>query len=234
MMSKRSGESVMLLILAILLMFLGGTLVGQLLIFPDAIKNEFTQKVMFFGGLAIFGLGVILLIVSVVKISIAVQTRRASKEALQKMHTESVRKQSEQRYIPKESVQRPVFMGEKQSIEDKFSEIAKMDKTQFVIYIARLFSNKGYNVKFTPVLDNFGIDLIVARGDKVMGVSCILSQRVLCEQDISYVAEGRKCYHVFGAIVLTNAFFDSSALEFARREKISLIDRNLLVEDFMR
>ncbi|MGN1066730.1 MAG: restriction endonuclease [Candidatus Fimimonas sp.] len=233
-MNKRSGERAMLLVLALLLSVLGGMLSAMLLIYPDLVAKESAQKLIFFGGLTILGLGLVLLVISCVKISLAIQSRRASKEALQKMQTENARKQGSQRYIPADSTHAPVLLGEKQPIEDKFAEIAKMDKTQFVVYVAKLFSNKGYNVKFTPVLDNFGVDLIVTRGEKVIGVSCILSQKVLCEQDVAFVAESRKFYHLEGTMALTNTFFDRSALEFARKEKISLVDRNLLVEDFMR
>ena len=232
--NKRSGERAMLLVLALLLSVLGGMLSAMLLIYPDLVAKESAQKLIFFGGLTILGLGLVLLVISCVKISLAIQSRRASKEALQKMQTENARKQGSQRYIPADSAHAPVLLGEKQPIEDKFAEIAKMDKTQFVVYVAKLFSNKGYNVKFTPVLDNFGVDLIVTRGEKVIGVSCILSQKVLCEQDVAFVAESRKFYHLEGTMALTNTFFDRSALEFARKEKISLVDRNLLVEDFMR
>ena len=60
-----------------------------------------------------------------------------------------------------------IHMGERQSTEEKFAEIAKMDKTQFVVYAARLFGYRGYRVKFTPVIDNYDVDLLVEK----MGVT---------------------------------------------------------------
>ena len=109
-----------------------------------------------------------------------------------------------------------------------------MDKTQFVIYVARLFGYKGYQVKFTPVLDNYGVDLLVEKMGVTLAVGCYLANKVLCERDIASVVEGSKYYHVGGAIAVTNMYFDRSALEFAKKEKMSLVDRNILAEDFMK
>ncbi len=137
------------------------------------------------------------------------------------------------RYIPSENVYNFVHMGDRQSVEEKFNEISKMDKTQFVIYVARLFSRKGYQVKFTPVLDNFNIDLIVEKMGVTIAVGCILTTKVLCESDIRCVLEGSTRYPVSNVMTLTNMYFDKTAVDFAKRERMSLVDRNILAEDFM-
>lgn len=137
------------------------------------------------------------------------------------------------RYIPSENVYNFIHMGDRQSVEEKFNEISKMDKTQFVIYVARLFSRKGYQVKFTPVLDNFDIDLIVEKMGVTIAVGCILTTKVLCESDIKCIKEGSVRYPVSNVMTLTNMYFDKTAVDFAKRERMSLVDRNILAEDFM-
>ena len=126
-----------------------------------------------------------------------------------------------------------IHMGERQSTEEKFAEIAKMDKTQFVVYAARLFGYRGYRVKFTPVIDNYGVDLLVEKMGVTIAVGCVLSDKVLSAQDVAPVAEGRRYYHASAVMVVTNSYFDRSALDYAKQNNLSLVDRNVLSQDFM-
>ena len=136
-------------------------------------------------------------------------------------------------YVPSQEAPAFMEMGSCQSVEEKFEQIAKMDKTQFVIYIARLFSRKGYQVKLTPVMDNFGIDMLVEKMGVIIAVKCILTNRVLSDADVETVNEGKSHYPASNAMVLTNMYFDRSAVDFAKANKISLVDRVILTEDFM-
>ena len=136
-------------------------------------------------------------------------------------------------YIPSMEAYEFINMGKYQTLEEKFDQISKMDHTQFVIYVARLFSRKGYQVKLTPVVDNFDIDLIVEKMGVTIAVGCLLANKVLCKEDITCVREGKNHYHVNNCMALTNMYFDRTALEYAREEKMSLVDRNILAEDFM-
>lgn len=136
-------------------------------------------------------------------------------------------------YIPSQEAYDFIKTGEYQSLDEKFNEISKMDRTQFVIYIARLFSRKGYDVKFTPVTDNHDIDLLVEKMGVTIAVGCILSHKVLCKEDIVSVKNGRSYYGVNNSMALTNMYFDRTALDYAKSEHMSLVDRNILAQDFM-
>ena len=136
-------------------------------------------------------------------------------------------------YIPSQEAPTFIEMGGRQTIEEKFNQIAKMDKTQFVIYVARLFSRKGYQVKLTPVFDNFGIDMLVQKTGGIIAVSCVLSNKILGATDVQPVLEGATHYPASGSMVLTNMYFDRTAVDFAKTNKISLVDRVILTEDFM-
>lgn len=136
-------------------------------------------------------------------------------------------------YIPSMEAYEFINMGSYQTLDEKFDQITKMDHTQFVIYVARLFSRKGYQVKLTPVVENFDIDLIVEKMGVTIAVGCLLTNKVLCKEDIICVRKGKDHYRVNNCMALTNMYFDRTALDYAREEKMSLVDRNILAEDFM-
>ena len=126
-----------------------------------------------------------------------------------------------------------VSVGNRQPIEEKFQEISKMDKTQFVIYAARLFSNKGYQVQLTPVMDNHDIDLLVDRNGETVAVGCILTNDVLSQSNIAFIKEGSAYYRANSTMVLTNTSFDKSAHAYAKDNNIILVDRDVLTNDYM-
>lgn len=136
-------------------------------------------------------------------------------------------------YVPSMEAYQTINMGKYQTLDEKFDQISKMDRTQFVIYVARLFSRKGYQVKLTPVVDNYDIDLLVGKGDVTIAVGCLLTNKVLCKEDVTCVRKGKDHYNASHCMALTNMYFDRTALEYARAEKMSLVDRNILAEDFM-
>ena len=136
-------------------------------------------------------------------------------------------------YVPAVEAYNFVDMGDRQTIDQKFEQIARMDRTQFVVYVARLFSRKGYSVKLTPVIDNYCIDMVVEKHGVAIAVAVVLATRLLGRDDMVCVAEGRKHYPVNNAMVITNLYFDNTAVQFAREQCMSLVDRNVLASEFM-
>lgn len=136
-------------------------------------------------------------------------------------------------YVPAVEAYNFVDMGDRQTVDQKFEQIARMDRTQFVVYVARLFSRKGYSVKLTPVIDNYCIDMVVEKHGVAIAVAVVLATRLLGRDDMVCVAEGRKHYPVNNAMVITNLYFDNTAVQFAREQCMSLVDRNVLASEFM-
>lgn len=136
-------------------------------------------------------------------------------------------------YVPAVEAYNFVDMGDRQTIDQKFEQIARMDRTQFVVYVARLFSRKGYSVKLTPVIDNYCIDMVVEKHGVAIAVAVVLATRLLGRDDILCVADGRKHYPVNNAMVITNLYFDNTAVQFAMEQCMSLVDRNVLASEFM-
>lgn len=227
------------LVLGIILLLGGATLC----VVPQFVAQlQSNNKLCIYGGLAIGGVGLIIVLVCW---EILAHRRKLSKQdnhiaelevmadAEVKLDGTSTYNGAKVAYIPSEEVYNFVNMGDYQSVDEKFDQISKMDKTQFVIYVARLFSRKGYQVKLTPVIDNYDIDMIVEKMGTTIAVGCILTNKVLCQSDITCVAQGVTHYNINNVMVLTNMYFDRTALDYAKSNKMSLVDRNILAEDFM-
>ena len=224
-MSEKKRGSGWLIFFSLLLLFGGAAL---------AIVAFFTKKLAGFTTIGKWG-GIIVAVLGLILLFVGLKRRKGndSNEKGEEGKKEGAVDEPPVRYIPSENVYQFVNMGDRQSIEEKFNEIQKMDKTQFVIYVARLFSRNGYQVKFTPILNNYNIDLLVEKMGVTIAVGCILSKKVLCANDIRCVVEGSRYYHVNNVMTLTNMYFDRTAIDYAKRERMSLVDRNILAEDFM-
>ena len=208
-------------------------------------KEGTLSVVLMWAGIVATSLGVILTLICIILYQIADKRDRKLKEAALDTIEEPVAQptqiagqavvvdSSNITYIPSKEAYDFVVMGQYQTMEQKFAEIGRMDRTQFVIYVARLFSRKGYQVKLTPVVDNHDIDLLVEKMGVTIAVGCILTNKVLCKEDIVCVKNGRSFYGVNNSMALTNMYFDRTALEYAKEEHMSLVDRNILAEDFM-
>lgn len=234
-MSKKKGGYAGLAIISALLLIIGAAM--AIIGFCTKILPEGTvTDIVKYAGIALAVFGLLFLIICIVNHLSDKKKAKPAEAAEQNVQVdlESVAQDEPVRYIPSENVYQFVNMGDHQTLEEKFNEIQKMDRTQFVIYIARLFSRKGYQVKFTPVLNNHDIDLLVEKMGVTIAVGCILSSKVLCEGDIHCVVDGSRYYHASNVMALTNMYFDRTALEYAKRERMSLVDRNILAEDFMR
>ena len=113
-------------------------------------------------------------------------------------------------------------------------QISKMDKTQFVVFVARQFSKKGYQVKLTPVVDNNNVDVLLTHLGATIAVGVVHSQTVLSVEQIQPVLLGATTYNASEVIVVTNNYFDRSAVDFAKRKGVSLVDRTLLLMEYCR
>lgn len=234
MAKKKSNSALTLLLLGILFIFVGGGAIGFSLIIGS--ENEDLKQlcdiIMYVCiGIAVFG--VICLVAGIVS---GKHSRKSTvqQQAQNDVDIEVVGEQAvEPTYVFEPQTYEFVTVGRRQSTEEKFNEIAKMGKTQFVIYMCKLFSLKGYEVTYTPVAGNHNIDLIVKRDGVTRAVGCLLVNKVMCEEDVKPILDGASFYDVDGVAVVTNMYFDRTALTLAKAHKMTLIDRNILTEQYM-
>lgn len=247
MANKKSSSAMAFLIIGGLCLLIGIVLVSVSLILNDGTSEDtLMYDIMLYGGAGIGVLGFIIAVAAIV-------SSGKSKNATKKEVKSKAQPQAEDmgdvelsldgtttyngqtvEYIPNQETYEFVNVGKRQSTDDKFDQISKMGKTQFVIYIAKLFSLKGYEVQLTPVADNHDVDMIVKKDGQTRAVGGLLANKVLSAQDVQLVYEGKDFYQANGAMVVTNMYFDRSALDYAKSRGISLVDRNILAEEYMR
>lgn len=233
MASKKNNPALTMFLVGVLFIFVGGGALGLALIFgSQATDNKLLFDIIMYVGIGVAVLGVILLIAGIV--SGKSRRRREPKQS----GNDTVIERVDDKVLEPVETFRPetyefVTVGRRQSVEDKFNEIGKMGKTQFVIYLCKLFSLKGYEVTFTPVIDNNDIDLLVKKDGITRAVGCLLANKIMCAEDVEPIYTGKGFYAVDGLIVVTNMYFDRTALDFAKSRKITLIDRNILTEQYM-
>lgn len=236
-MSKKSNGYAKYIVFAVLLFVVGLAAI----VLPRVFSNVFTEPlfvtILLVVGFVLVFVGLLCLVVGLVEKSKSqkgVVAHDSADGAVPPDQADYEIPSEKVRYVPSENVYNFIHMGDRQSVEEKFAEISKMDKTQFVIYVARLFSRKGYQVKFTPVIDNYNVDLLVEKMGVTIAVGCVLTTKVLGEGDIRCILQGSAHYPASNVMALTNTYFDKTAVDFAKRERMSLVDRNILAEDFMR
>lgn len=242
MSKSKTNSSLVALLVGILMLFVGGAVLGLSLMLGSDDPESLVYTIMMYGGIVVAAVGIICIIGGIV----SGQRHKAGKDkaSKQKPQPEAVADVDFQldgsatyngtpTYVPQTESFEFVTVGRRQSLEEKFEQIGKMCKTQFVIYIAKLFSLKGYEVQLTPVIDNHSIDMIVKRDGITRAVGCLIANKVMCEEDIAPVYDGRTFYQADGVMVVTNMYFDRTSLNYAKARKISLVDRNVLTDQFI-
>lgn len=233
MAKKKSNSAITLLLVGILFIFVGGGALGLALIFgSEATDNKLLFDIIMYVGIGVAALGLILLVSGIVT------GKRGGKSRSQQKNEDVVIERVDDKILEPTEIFQPdtyefVTVGRRQSTEEKFNEIGKMGKTQFVIYMCKLFSLQGYEVTYTPVAENNNIDLIVKRDGVTRAVGCLLANKVMCAEDVKPVYAGKDFYEVDGLMVVTNMYFDRTALDFAKAHKITLVDRNILIDQYM-
>jgi len=122
----------------------------------------------------------------------------------------------------------------KQSLTEKLIELEKLDNMQFEHYMARLFALKGYEVKYTPIENDYGADLIITRGNEIVAVRCLLGKDILDKDAVEAALESMKHYAVRKVMIVTNQMFTRDAIKFSRKNPVILVDRPALIEDYLK
>ncbi|MBR2974886.1 MAG: restriction endonuclease, partial [Clostridia bacterium] len=81
-----------------------------------------------------------------------------------------------------------------QSAEEKLQQVDLMDELQFVMYVARLYQNKGYKVRLTPAHNSFGVSFVAEAADTATAVICIHSQGSITDVQINGRCVGWRQY----------------------------------------
>ncbi len=102
-----------------------------------------------------------------------------------------------------------------------------MSGLEFELFLKSLFGKMGYKVETTVATGDFGVDLILTKGRKVI-VQAKRYKGKISVSAIQEVCAAKQHYQIFNACVVTNSYFTKPAIELAKTNGIVLIDRDAL------
>lgn len=112
-----------------------------------------------------------------------------------------------------------------------FDQIYTMSGTEFEYYLDALFSAMGYKSKHTGKSNDYGADLILT--DLKGNTICLQAKRYTGKVGIKAVQEvvsAKEYYGCKSAIVVTNSYFTSQAINLAQKCGVQLWDKDKLYE----
>ncbi|MBR2337790.1 MAG: restriction endonuclease [Clostridia bacterium] len=100
----------------------------------------------------------------------------------------------------------------------------------FESFIKAVYELLGYNVEQTKKSGDQGIDLIIKKHFKKIGVQLKRYSGTVGNSAVQEAVAGKRFYKLDRVCVLTNRFFTRSAIELAKANKVELLDRNDLLK----
>ncbi len=113
------------------------------------------------------------------------------------------------------------------TIED---QIDNMSGEEFEKFMEQYFISKGYNVIRTPLSGDYGIDLIIEHEFGKIGIQLKRYNDKVSLSAVQEVVAGLNHYGLNSGMVITNNYFQPSAIRLAKDNNITLWDRDVLLE----
>jgi hypothetical protein len=107
-------------------------------------------------------------------------------------------------------------------------DIDLMNGYEFENFVAELFRKMGYKAEVTRASGDQGIDVIIQKNGRKIGVQAKCYSKAVANKAIQEVVAGLNYYGLDKGIVITNNYFTNSAVELAGKNNIILWDRNKL------
>lgn len=113
------------------------------------------------------------------------------------------------------------------------SPIEKVDNMtgeEFELFMTQYFAEHGFKATHTPLSGDYGIDLILENDFVKIGVQAKCYSNKVTLSAIQEVVAGLRHYGLSSGMVVTNNYFQPSAIQLAKENNITLWDRNKLIE----
>jgi restriction system protein len=114
--------------------------------------------------------------------------------------------------------------------ESGIDEIDAMDGIQFEHYLAELYLTKGYAAEVTSASGDYGGDLLLSKDGKKVVVQAKRYSKSVGIKAVQEVIGAKAYYSGDDAWVVSNSFFTKAAKELANKSKVTLIDREQLID----
>ncbi|BDB41320.1 MULTISPECIES: restriction endonuclease [Mycobacterium] len=106
--------------------------------------------------------------------------------------------------------------------------IDAMDGVEFEDYVATRLVRAGWEVRFTPPVGDYGVDLIAEKGDESVAVQCKRYGKPVGVAAVQQVVSGARLHGCARSIVVSNQEFTSAARKLAFTHRCQLIGRGVL------
>ena len=113
-------------------------------------------------------------------------------------------------------------------------QIDKMDGAAFEECLAALFSRQGYQVEQTPYRGDWGADLVLSKNGTRTVVQAKRYKNSVGVRAVQEAVAAKAKYKCTEAMVVTNSTFTRQAIELARANRVTLVDREQLIRQLLR
>lgn len=119
-------------------------------------------------------------------------------------------------------------------LNSDISDIDIMEGYEFENYLKTLFFYEGYVTEVTSKAKDFGADIILTKANEKIVVQAKRYNKSVGAKSVQEIIGGAKHYNATDAMVVTNSHFTSAAETIAKENNIRLIDREELIEIYIK
>lgn len=119
---------------------------------------------------------------------------------------------------------------QKQETHYTIDDVDMMNGSEFEYFVCELYKKMGYKAEVTKQSGDQGLDVIVEKGDKRIGVQAKCYSGTVGNLAVQEAVAGKNYYHCDKVVVVTNNYFTPSAKELAHSNDVVLWDRDILKE----
>lgn len=118
-------------------------------------------------------------------------------------------------------------------VKCELAQIDQMSGEEFEDYLYHYFSELGYRVEKTPKSHDYGADLVLHKKGKTTVVQAKCYSDKVGIQAVQEVYASKRMYGAKTALVVTNNYFTSSAIQLAQGNQVQLWNRDTLSRNEM-
>jgi restriction system protein len=113
-------------------------------------------------------------------------------------------------------------------VDATLAAIDAMDGVEFESYVAARLGRAGWHVDFTPLVGDYGVDLIAEKNGHSVAVQCKRYGKPVGVAAVQQVVSGARHHGCTRSIVVSNQEFTAAAKQLARTHGCQLIGRKVL------
>jgi restriction system protein len=114
--------------------------------------------------------------------------------------------------------------------ESGIEDIDAMDGIRFEYYLKELYLSRGYAAEVTRASGDYGGDLVLTKDGKKVVVQAKRHSKDVGIKAVQEVMGAKSYYSADDAWVVSNSYFTKAAKELAQKGKITLVDREQLID----